>query len=384
MPANPLFEIRGNDVFTQISIILLRACVRRAQYAPEMKNRRRSFLQSARLLSSPVIAFVLLGSMTDLPATASTFSNSRPSAAFIELCSVVAPTTTQLAGCDQRAVKEIDHGRQLEGVGPMNLPRGYDQLSLVSQILVITNLERVDRGLAPVAGVNARIDDLAQRAAVFHTDPVFPTPFPGTSGGSNWASVWNPLLADFLFMYDDGPGGINIDCSRATTAGCWGHRRNILATYQGPIIMGAAVVGEGGGRTSLTQEFIGGDTTDSVNVSSWSSELSNLDIGLSTHSLTLVGHSTSVVSVWASGRSNKVTAHLTSTTSGWFLPPTTCVLRPGHTCQIKLRFTPPPKGPLTTTLVVNATNGETTITLVGKRSVRSTSSFTTGWRRLTR
>jgi hypothetical protein len=40
--------------------------------------------------------------------------------------------------------------------------------------------------------------------------------------------VGNPLEALYFWMYDDGPGSANIDCSSSDHSGCWGHRQNVL------------------------------------------------------------------------------------------------------------------------------------------------------------
>jgi len=40
---------------------------------------------------------------------------------------------------------------------------------------------------------------------------------------ANWAGGWvNPLGADYAWMYDDGPGGNNLDCKTGSSRGCWG------------------------------------------------------------------------------------------------------------------------------------------------------------------
>jgi hypothetical protein len=39
---------------------------------------------------------------------------------------------------------------------------------------------------------------------------------------ANWAGGWvNPFGADYAWMYDDGPGGNNLDCRAATSRLCW-------------------------------------------------------------------------------------------------------------------------------------------------------------------
>ena len=44
------------------------------------------------------------------------------------------------------AIPELDADRAAEGVGPMTLPTNFTSLTVQEQILVLVNLERVDRG----------------------------------------------------------------------------------------------------------------------------------------------------------------------------------------------------------------------------------------------
>jgi len=196
-------------------------------------------------------------------------SNSVPTSAMYENCLTKSPTSSQVTNCDQETVSAIDAARTGEDVGSMTLPVGYDQMPQTEQVLVVSNLERTDRGLTPVAGLSSSLDALALTGAQNNTDPPFPNPFYGTGGGSNWASTSSVLLADFLFMYDDGPGvgGINSDCTASNASDCWGHRDNILGNYDQPLLMGAATVS----GFSLTEEFIGGDRVDEPDVTTWSS-----------------------------------------------------------------------------------------------------------------
>ena len=40
---------------------------------------------------------------------------------------------------------------------------------------------------------------------------------------ANWAGGWvNPLGADYAWMYDDGPGGNNLDCKTGSSRGAGG------------------------------------------------------------------------------------------------------------------------------------------------------------------
>ena len=165
--------------------------------------------------------------------------------------------------CQQEELQAIDNARAKEGVGPMYLPSDYNSLSGDEQLLVVLDLERVDRDLAPFAGIVASLDAVAQQgtqvsgqAAGTFEDPSFTSPFsigPGTSlayrchssagdsylcegSGNPGASIAageeiSVLDADYGWMYDDGYGGSNLDCETPSAPGCWGHRDTILAAY---------------------------------------------------------------------------------------------------------------------------------------------------------
>ncbi len=50
----------------------------------------------------------------------------------------------------------------------------------------------------------------------------------------------SPLEAIYFWMYDDGLGSYNIDCTPSNTSGCWGHRNNVLMSLRcQPCLMGA-------------------------------------------------------------------------------------------------------------------------------------------------
>jgi uncharacterized protein YkwD len=56
-------------------------------------------------------------------------------------------------------------------------------------------------------------------------------------------------------MYDDGPDSSNVDCPKAGSPGCWGHRDNILSPWAGEAGAGVATVD---GRVALTVVFVKG------------------------------------------------------------------------------------------------------------------------------
>jgi|GEM_PF-2467510 len=158
---------------------------------------------------------------------------------------------SQLA-CQQAVVAAIDQARAAEGVGPLVLPANYDSLNVPEQLLVLADLERVDRGLPGFSGLSSALDALASSGAQAGTDPTGPA---GSTWGSNWAGgEASALLADYDWMYDDGPGSPNMDCTAAQPGGCWDHRNNILGDYGPEPSMGAAeaIVD---GVTSMTEVF---------------------------------------------------------------------------------------------------------------------------------
>ncbi len=154
-------------------------------------------------------------------------------------------------GCQQAVVAAIDSARSAEGVGPLVLPSDYDSLTVPQQLLVLADLERVDRGLPGFVGLSSQLDDMAQAGAAANTDPAGPS---GAAWGSNWAGgEATALLADYDWMYDDGLGSPNLDCGQNQPAsGCWDHRENILGNYGPNPSMGAAeaIVN---GVTSMTE-----------------------------------------------------------------------------------------------------------------------------------
>ena len=123
----------------------------------------------------------------------------------------------------------------------------------------MSNLERIDRGLAPILGLSAALNQDAQSAAARDDDPM-PTHFYGTVATGNWAAGYDSTLeADFGWMYDDGLGSDNLDCTNANPSGCWGHRHDILWHFDTPIAMGAGYA-SGQYGPSMTELFVGGDT----------------------------------------------------------------------------------------------------------------------------
>lgn len=144
-------------------------------------------------------------------------------------------------GCLAAILAAVNNARAKEGVRPMVLPPGFASMSVPEQLLVTTNLERVDRGLPPFAGLTQGLDANALVGARQADDP--PDPDNAIGDDEEWSGgAVNGLDADYGWMYDDGRGSANADCPRSGGAGCWGHREGILDNFGtvGTMAMGAA------------------------------------------------------------------------------------------------------------------------------------------------
>ncbi|MBV9662039.1 MAG: CAP domain-containing protein [Acidimicrobiales bacterium] len=170
-----------------------------------------------------------------------------PSPAYAQACWASRP---DVAACNSAALADINSARAAEGLGPLPLPAGFYGMGTDQQILAVANAERTSRGL-PALPENASLDGMAQAGANAGQDPAGP-------GSHTWGSniAWGDataLAADFGWMYDDGPNSPNIDCPSPGAAGCWGHRRNILAPWAGSSGAGSY---DNGGVLQLTELFV--------------------------------------------------------------------------------------------------------------------------------
>jgi hypothetical protein len=133
------------------------------------------------------------------------------------------------SGCVSATLAAIANGRSAEGLPGMVLPTNWTADSPAQQLFVATNLERTVRGLPPLTAMASSLDQSALIGAEQSNDPSPAAGFPWTQWGSNWAgAVGNPLEAIYFWMYDDGLGSSNVDCTPSNTSGCWGHRDNVL------------------------------------------------------------------------------------------------------------------------------------------------------------
>ena len=202
----------------------------------------------ALLVAAPTALAATSGTGGGNPATNRTLSQATRSA-----CG----QAPQGATCQADALADINAARAAEGVSPMTLPSTFAAMTIPQQLLTLANAERVDRGLSAISGLTAALNADAQRGAANDTDPQ-PGAFDGTAWSADWEGGYGSTLeADFAWMYDDGPGSANLDCTAGNTSGCWGHRHDILYPFQGTIVMGAAEA-PGQYGPSIAELFMGG------------------------------------------------------------------------------------------------------------------------------
>jgi len=173
---------------------------------------------------------VVAGTSLDAGATA-ILPPDNPSASVppqvMPACTTVGDHT---AGCIDSVLHNINYARSLEGLGPLVLPPDYATDLVPVQQLILTDEERGDRGIPEYSDLDHTLDSVALTGAQASTDPgPLPAGFEGP-GGSIFAQDETPLGADFAWMYDDGYGGTNLDCT-SPGSGCWGHRDNILGNW---------------------------------------------------------------------------------------------------------------------------------------------------------
>jgi hypothetical protein len=264
------------------------------------------------------------------------------------------------ASCINGALADVNAARASEGVVPMVLPADFDSLTIPQQLLVLSNLERVDRGLIPVSALSSNLDGYAATGAAHDDDPSQPNPFSGDEWSSNAAVGFGASLeSDFEWMYDDGYGAHNGDCTSPMASGCWGHRNDILGGYSAPLVMGAAYDAKSNDSyPAMTELFVSRDSAtgpgqpDAPLVPTWATITQTLPIGVSTTRLDLAGSARSAqLELWASGEAMEVKVLVTSDAGGWSVSPAGCPLHAGAKCEltVKDRSTAPGDGTLTLT-----------------------------------
>jgi hypothetical protein len=207
---------------------------------------------------------------TFLAAAGSPSSNIAPSPAYPSVCQS-APSGQ---ACQDSAIAALNHARAVMGQPAYALPAGFESLSAAMQFLVLANSDRAIYGLSQIAGLNDVLSSAAQAGIAADNDPTGPAVVNGshfTSWTSNWAAGWSSSLYTYYeWMYDDGIGSSNIDCSSTNGSGCWGHRLGTLHDFGNSFV--AMGVGSGlsphYGSMAFTELFEGFAPGSSIPVSS--------------------------------------------------------------------------------------------------------------------
>lgn len=155
-------------------------------------------------------------------------------------CRGHAPHSSAAHRCFVLAINALRRGRRAEHLSPLVLPSDYARLSSPERLFVLVDLERIARGIPPLAGLSAALDQVASQAAATRSDPTpsaTNTALPARAMGATWAGGQvNVAAAVFAWIYSDGWQGsatTNVDCGAPGAAGCWEHRRILLGEATG-------------------------------------------------------------------------------------------------------------------------------------------------------
>jgi hypothetical protein len=165
--------------------------------------------------------------------------------------------------CIDASVEVLDQARASLGQPAYALPNNFPDLTGPQQAFVLANLDRIRYGLAPMTGLTEALNSDAMGGVQSDGDPQ-----PKASNYLAWTSNWaggfaNMPLAYEAWMYDDGPGSGNVDCTPGDPSGCWGHRHDVLYRFDGsgPLAMGVAQGTDPSGNPGYAMLLFEGDDT---------------------------------------------------------------------------------------------------------------------------
>ena len=143
--------------------------------------------------------------------------------------------------CEEQAVNALDVARRRVGLPPYHLPSNFLTLSPEEQLLVLANSDRAAYKEPTFYGLDTDLSTYATQdlAVAPSSDPGVP----GTNPIVDTVPLYyqaedsaqgypNVLLAYGSWLYDDGPGSPNVDCTAKNPSGCWTHRDNILRNFR--------------------------------------------------------------------------------------------------------------------------------------------------------
>jgi hypothetical protein len=173
-----------------------------------------------------------------------------------------APTGTE---CINAGVYYLDKARAKLKLPPYALPADFPSLTTAQQMFILTNLDRVAYGLPPMTGLVADLNTDAYTTGIKPAEDPYPTDQSEIQGWtSNWAGDYdNAPMAYEGWMYDDGLGSPNLDCTKSHRSGCWVHRHDILWEFDSSDVLAVgAASGTGPYGQSYTLLLVGGFLLD--------------------------------------------------------------------------------------------------------------------------
>lgn len=162
-------------------------------------------------------------------------------------------TAPSARACIDGVVYWLDRARASLHQGPYKLPVAFATMSPAKQVFILVNLDRVHYGLTPIAGLSRQLDRWAMAGVLGDRDPVSGDPRFVSLG--DWAGGFPDILVAYAgWVYADGYGSANLDCTSPHAAGCWGHRHAVLWSFGpgGRLAMGAAAGHDRRGTNGFT------------------------------------------------------------------------------------------------------------------------------------
>jgi hypothetical protein len=220
-----------------------------------------------RLRSQLIVLFLSLAAVSLFAASAQAanwYAGADPSANFTVTFTPACDSDPASAQCLSDGIAALNNARASLGQPAYALPSDFTSLDSNEQMFVLANLDRLLYGLPAITGINIPLSADATAGITADTDPV-----PSATNYAMWTANWAGAFPDSVWaylawMYDDGPGSSNLDCSPSTPGGCWGHRNDVLAIFgldEGPTAMGVATGVDSSGAPGYAMLLFQGDQT---------------------------------------------------------------------------------------------------------------------------
>jgi len=136
----------------------------------------------------------------------------------------------------------LQASRNHNGQPDYEFPADFATSTPSEQLFTLVNLDRKLYGLPAVEGYVSALNAMCVTGCLNNADP----DGRGSAWGyfsANWAGGYYSVLEAYqAWMYADGLGSDNEDCTPSNHAGCWGHRQDVLMAFNPskPVMMGAA------------------------------------------------------------------------------------------------------------------------------------------------